>query len=401
MNNFEDKRAQFRQRLDALAGQEPQEEVEAVFSPQEVDRLSAWQALLEGHQAAFSSREAPRQAASLQGGLDDAFLVDLQLNDLSRPAWFARPVQAGVGENGLRDALAKFGLTVPDRFTLPPAMHLPGVGTFLVSDPNMEEDPARRAELLGQAAWARWGWGFLLEYTSLGQAAGAAGLWPALTALFMGLPYENADKLTLAASLRRTWLLAESGWLEWAWTYAMFRGRHAPGRGLIDSPKSGRMVELVVLISRLFPLYLTPFGVRVYFRNLVGLVRFLFLEQGEVIPKTLNAVLAETEAFCLAHDAAVQEKTGRSLSAVLGGFYTARLESAVGITALPHAMRIAFDLPDLLKDSDGDPARLLELAAEDPRQRVDTRLAMLSALDPRVKYDPAAMKVAAWERLGM
>lgn len=100
------------------------------------------------------------------------------------------------------------------------------------------------------------------------------------------------------------------------------------------------------------------------------------------------------ETFCLQNDGAIREKTGHALSQLLGSFYLARLESAVGIVSMPHAMRIVFNTPNgLIADENQKNS--------DPRLRVDTRLAMLSSLDPRVKYDPQAMEVAAWERLGL
>ena len=72
------------------------------------------------------------------------------------------------------------------------------------------------------------------------------------------------------------------------------------------------------------------------------------------------------------------------------------MEANIGILSTPYAVLIACHVEELDLSS---AAALLEKAAETPRNNSDTRMAMLSKLDSRVKYDPKAMYIAAWERL--
>ena len=75
------------------------------------------------------------------------------------------------------------------------------------------------------------------------------------------------------------------------------------------------------------------------------------------------------------------------------------MEGSVGILSAPYAVLIIGHLPelDLAQLKDGD--ELLSMMKADARLNPDTSLAMLSGLDPRVKYDMQAMFTAAWERL--
>jgi len=323
------------------------------------------------------------------------------------PQGFQRPVQVVGDQAAMRSRVAKFcGL---DESQLPTrngshewgTIHLPGDGTYVNNAHFLQAGSRneRKTHFPAELAQQRWGWGYLLEYTALGQAAGQKGLWPALVADRLGLGFPDPDQAAMARTLRQSWLFVEAGWTDWIWQYVMFKAHDPLGRNLLENPRPGRMFEFIIKILDLFPFYLSPFGLRLRLRNLLDLLRFLFLEQGEAIPNTLNPVLIATHQFCASHDAAIAAKVGMPLSQMLGRFYYAQLEAHIGILATPYATLIACHDEHLNLAAIPDAATLEAALAADARATPDTRLALLSRLDTGVKYDPEAMFIAAWERL--
>jgi len=346
--------------------------------------------------------------------LDGVMLNELALNRFPTPGGFSQPVRIVESDQDMRQAIAQACGYGGDPAGMPidehclGVFHHPGGGTLLNRQHYARHhgllefdqgDLQPRAELISEVARERWGWGYLLEYTSLGQEAGQAGLWPAMVASRLGLQVGDGRNASLAATLRRAWILTEAGWLDWVWQYVMFKARNPVGERLFARPRPGRMLELLVKILDLFPLYLAPLGVRIRLRNLFDLFKFLFLEEGDIVPATLNSVLLYLQKFCSEHDQQVENKIGQPLSQVLGRIYFADLEGHVGILSTPYAVLIATHLPELALAEAQDGMQLDARIAENPRLNPDTRLAMLSKLDARVKYDPQAMFTAAWERL--
>jgi hypothetical protein len=133
--------------------------------------------------------------------------------------------------------------------------------------------------------------------------------------------------------------------------------------------------------------------------SLAELFRFLFLEQSEIVPNILHPVIMATEKFCLEKDAEVSKVINLPLSRLLGQAYFARLEASTGILSVPYAVLIACHVPELnLAPLNGKPSVRVQVEKE-LRANPDTRLAMLSGIDPHVRYNPAALATAAWERL--
>lgn len=378
------------------------------------ERLSAYRAALgqavlpafPSRQPAVVSAESPLQ--QWVASVERTMLAELGFDRFPLPAGFHPPVRFVDSEEAMRGLIARAcgseWQVVNGR--LPGVLHLPGQGTVVNRAYYLEGNTAPEtndiqtyARFAADMAHERWGWGFLLEYTALGQAAGKAGLWPALVADRFGLPGSGSAESGKARALRQIWMLTEAGWEDWVWQYVMFKARHPIGEHLFNKPRPGRMFELVAKILDLFPFYVVPFGLKLRLRNLLDLLSFLFLEQGEVIPRSLNSVLVITQGFCLQNDEAITGTAGMRLSQMLGRFYFSQLEAHVGILATSYAALIAChnERLDFRKMKDG--AALLAQAEKDPRANPDTRLALLSNLDARVKYDSKAMATAAWERL--
>ncbi|MCU0484851.1 MAG: hypothetical protein MUC85_01950 [Anaerolineales bacterium] len=352
---------------------------------------------------------------TLQGWLDglDAMLLDeLELARLPRPAGFTQHVRLVESDAEIMQAAAQ-ACGLPTVKALPAdkahrlgVLHLPGQGTLLNtayyarqygSSDFSRYTLQQRALLISEVARRRWGWGYLLEYTRLGQLAGQSGLWPALTAHRLGWSIPDTSRLEAAEALRRSWMLCEEGWEDWVWQYITFKARAAIGQHLFHRPRPGRWFEMLSRIVNLFPFYVFPFGVRMRLLNLLDLLNFLFLEQSELLPRTINSTLIAVQKFCQHNDAAIAAHLGEPFSRFLGRIYYSQLEAAVGIFSVPHAVQI-IAYGEGLDLSAMDAAALLAAAAENPRANPDTRLAILSKVDKTVKYDRKALFIAAWER---
>ena len=440
MSNLDSKRDEFAHRLEQLSGEHTLANALPALPDDTLQaRLQAWEALLDQRLAeqrgvvrpapvpeipATSTPQAtpaPRRMPFGRGpeatlaawltDLDEMLLNQLELGRHPIPAGFRQPIRLYETSQEFRAAvasacgLAQLPQAPPSPYHSPAAVHIPSQGTLLnlehYRQQHGEQDltlgnAAAHAHVLGEAAVERWGWGYMLEYTRLGQKAGASGLWPALLAGRLGLPFPDQRAAALAAALHQSWLLTEAGWLDWVWQFVMFKARHPVGEKLFQRSRPGRWLELLNKVVNLFPLYLTPYGVRVRLLNLIDLFRFLFLEESEILPRTLHSVLTVVQELCTQHDKQAANELKEPLSRFLGRVYFAQMEANIGILSTPYAVLIACHVEELDLSS---AAALLEKAAETPRNNSDTRMAMLSKLDSRVKYDPKAMYIAAWERL--
>ena len=346
-----------------------------------------------------------RPIASLQGwveALEKMMWEELEFDRFPLPAGFSTPVNwlntttefqknvnLSLGASFLPDGiLQKRGV-----------VHIPGQGTYINTSyyQKPEEDMKRAAHFIGDVARERWGWGFLMEYTSLGIWAGEQGLWRALTAQHLEPTFKSTDPAQeLAAVLRRSWLLLETGWDEWVWQFVQFKARRAVGKKVFEIPRSGRLAELIEKIINVFPIFITPYGIRMSLLGLLDLIKFLVFEETDLLTPTLHQSLLLAQKFCLENDHKISELIGQPLSHILGWLYFSRLEASIGILATPYAVLIAMHVPALPV---GITAQGLAEAIEiDPRLCPDTRLALLARLDPSVKYDPRAMFISAWER---
>ncbi len=441
MPDLQSKKQDFRQRLDELqSGHARQMEQDFTTLGDETleARLESWETRLEQrvreHQEQAPSptpkttqppkpapppplrtRIFPHADPSLEGwlaDLDSMFHHELELAGHPLPNSLLEPVRI-LPPNADMPALLRRGMGLPAGAPLdgiePHRMaifHIPGEATWLNFDFYAQKyrlqnftdaTPTQRANLVSEVAWERWGWGFWLEATAWGAACGAAGLWQALCAQRSHLAHSAPHLNALADAVRKITTITEAGWQDWVWQYVLFKSRHAVGHQTAPRPRPGRQMELLKRIVGLFPFYITPFGLRIRIFGLVDLVKFLFLVESELLPRTINSVLVAAQEFCFQNDRKVMAQTGMPFSQMLGRLYFASLEANVGILCTPYATLIGNHLD--LGDTDLDPGRILQDAAEDPRRNPDTRLALLSRLDPVVKYDPKSMFTAAWERL--
>ena len=339
---------------------------------------------------------------------DTMMMTELEWGNHPLPAGFRGGYELIASDDAMQAAIAK-----ACRLDKAPAgvrwkdyqlgvFHVPGRGTLInpshyarLMGGQQPQDHRALAKAVSDMAMERWGWGFLLEYTSLGKRAGAAGLWPAMLADRAGLTFDDRHALALAQAIRRKWMLLKTGWQDWVWQYVMFKAHHPVG-SLVDRPRPGRIFELFMRLQSLLPLYVSPFGVPVSVRQLVDLAKFIFLEQSEISPKVLNQIILGLQSLCLNHDDKAQELVDLPLSRMIGRLYFAWLENQVGILATPYAVLIAAHEPQIDFTRVSSSSQFLNYVEKEPRHNPDARLARL---DARVKYNPRTMFTAAWERL--
>jgi hypothetical protein len=427
MPEINDYRDSFSRRLDQLREQQ-QPGASGSANPSDLaGRIHGWddelqQRLAEFQQASSAALSFSAQAASpaqpdaaeaapIPGSspcagwvlqLDKMMFDELEFGRYALPAGFAAPVHWVDTMAELRKvvALACGVPAIAEAAFTNNMFHYPGRGTFInrahYEQPGLSDKKRLRAGFIGDIAWERWGWGFMLEYTALGNASGAAGLWPALCAHRLGLAIPDQAALQRAVALRRSWLFLEAGWTEWVWQFVQYKARYAVDLNKESLPRSARLMELLERIVKLFPLFITPFGVRIQVLGLLDLAKFLFFEETDILTNNLHRGLFALQKFCSENDAQVEQSVGARLSQILGRLYFSQLESAAGILATPYAVLIAMHIPTLPGKGNGQ--QILDAVEQDVRLSADTRLALLARSDARVKYDPRALFVSAWER---
>ena len=435
MSNINSKRQQFQERLDEVAGsRKPFDGNQSALEAEMLKPLEAWESRLDSLLAEYrkevEQKPAPKAGIHLPPmrhrpysrpdatmaewfqDTDSMMLVELELGRHPLPAGFQGGYEMVDSDEDMKAAITKAcGLEqVPTGVQWKDyhlgVFHIPNQST-LINPSHYEKkygvngfnNHNRRAlaHVVSDVAMERWGWGFLLEYTSLGRQAGAAEIWPAMLAYRARLPYGDQHALEMARAIHHKWILLKTGWMDWVWQYVMFKA-HRPVGEWADRPRPGRMFELLVRFQSIFPVRIYPFGIKISVRKLVDLVKFIFLEQTEVAPTVSNQIILQLQELSIKHDEKARELVKLPLSRIFGRLYFAWLENQIGILSSPYATLIAAQEPqlDLGRCS---PTQFLEYVEKEPRHNPDARLAMLSKLDARVKYNPRSMFTAAWERL--
>ena len=442
MSDLDNKRTEFEDRLNALAGKgarpaNPAAEAEAgtqeAFSTELQERLKQWDASLDQRLEEFhrahgleTYRRPVVEASARKGYQPDAGMVEwfdeteaMMLDELEwgrhpRPAGFQGGFEFVRSEEAMKTAISQAcGLRqAPDGVHLKEyqlgAFHIPGRGTLInpshyagleSTGAGKPGDPAARATAVSDMAMERWGWGFLLEYTGIGQRAGAAGLWPAMLAERAGLPIHDPQAGEMARAIHEKWILLKTGWQDWVWQYIMYMAHHPVGK-LVHRNRPARLFELIMRLQELVPLNINVDGIGVFsVRNIFDLIKFVFLENADNSPLLLKQTISTLHRICVEHDDLARPVLKMSFSRFIGSLYFSAVENQVGILATPYVVLLAGYEPQVDFASLASPAGFVDYVEKDLRHNPDARLAMLSRLDPRVKYDPRAVFTAAWERL--
>lgn len=278
------------------------------------------------------------------------------------------------------------------------AYDLHGVGTFVNGwllgrqrsmSPvvALDGDLAFLARSLGQVAAIRWGNGFLLTYTRLGQEICRAGLGHTSPCRALGLPVSDQARL-----MQRAFFLCRAGWSSWLRRFVEAYARRRLAGKL--EPKSGwdTTVEMVELtLEHVVP---SVPGVSL----VKSALEFVYQSA-----KTLGLALKFWD-LCADWVYDWSQKETASPKPVLeqeshnwvGKALVRHLESRLGTYSLPYALLIAgevdYGLPDVA------PSDLLS-KLRGMRTSPDGRLVLLTMLESNPAYDPLEVAAQAEHRL--
>lgn len=411
--------AQARPNLDERA---PFEEQLAAYNSWLESRLALWR----GETPAPVHRPLPppspmplhAQVETWAGDADQAALAEFDLTRFPRPGGFECPTRLlGRREEFLHALAAGLVLSRTERedfLASPPqeasaleAIYLPGpnggclvnASCFGLDEDNpqahLNKDRDARVDVLKAVVRARWGSGFLLEYSALGREMQQHGLYNAWIARRSGLRLPRLEPaLARLDALGRGMTIAWHGWREWIWEYIACKMRQPLGEDLVVSrPSSRRLGELLTRVARLLPLSLTFNNFTVRVTEVADLFRFLFFQQSKLASQAASQLLLAAEDYCNRHDEDNQQKAGVRVRGLLGWYYLSDLEAAISSYCVPYALLIALHIPPGLTGAEPDEIR--RLFQEDHRSVPNTRLALLSGLDTSVRYDPKALRLAA------
>lgn len=275
------------------------------------------------------------------------------------------------------------------------AVYLPGHGCLLNEEALRAEakDPNEfRFKALECSVLEKWGWGFFLEYTRLGELLIQSGHWREAAARRLRGDLEMPSAISgVASAVLRSSALTRIGWGLWIRDYLLYKARNpiAANMPVISVPRATKFLDILEVFGRTLENASEVYAIG-------NAIRYI-LVQTELAPRGAHlAVRAIHDNLTTVDDLVVKhwhEKFSSQFSLLLFSM----LESKVGMFNMPYALLIAgyIDQAQWDKLLKGDWTAL----ESDPRQTVDTRLALLTSIDPRIKYDTLGMSVAAFEEV--
>jgi hypothetical protein len=312
---------------------------------------------------------------------------------------FLEPIRAYLG---VSSAVSQHWLETPegeagDRAESSPlarvAVHIPKQGCYVngcelarrheLSNPSVVlDDEAAFREAARAIGEEKWGYGFITGYTAYGREKLERGLGRWDLAARLGVEIEGDGARALQAEeLRKVSCLTEEGWPLWVGEYLAWR-TDTSGEGL--PVRTGfRLAQLVDGIEHLIGI--VPWEL---VSGLLEAVRWIFL-QTEIGPTLIHKSTRRLQKLYVRDDPRACQLRTHIAQTLVG-----KLEARLGVLPLPYAMIMAGNLTYDLRHS--RPEQIAERARRYPRQNLDSRVAMLSFLDPMVKYDVSTMVSAAW-----
>ncbi|GAP18546.1 hypothetical protein [Levilinea saccharolytica] len=438
MTDLDEIQNRFTQRLNAVNRRRISAQTRPLLNPQApfAEQMSIYDSWLESRLALWRG-ETPAAAAqplpasspvtmhaqveTWAGEADQAALDEFDLHRFPLPGGFNGPTRLLAHPDAFLRALAEgLELTHAERrdfLAHPPqaaealqAVYLPGAhGGCLVNaarfvgleQPNpqahLDQHRDARVDALGAVVRARWGSGFLLEYTTLGREMQQHGLYTAWAARQAGLRLPRLQPaLARLDALGRGMSITWHGWREWIWEYLACKMRQPLGEGLVVSrPSSRRVGEILTRVARLLPFSLTFNNFTIRVTEVADLFRFLFFQQSRLASQAVNQLLLAAEEYCNQHDEDNHRQSGMRVRSLLGWYYLSDLEAAISSYCVPYALLIALHTPPGLAEA--EPEEIRRRFQEDPQSVSNTRLSLLSGLNPSVRYNPKALRLAARE----
>ncbi len=258
-------------------------------------------------------------------------------------------------------------------------------------------DPRALPKILCTAAHERLGHGFITEFTALGAEKKALGL--------QSLNYARQFHLKVADTPAQALLVEKHNLVHWASEFTEEGWATWVAEALLQSIWGQPRTPRYTLQSVWDAITHTPVSTSTRAR-LQSAIGDLFLEPKTDWEQLHSAVLTlqgfsekEDRVLRTALDEHLSQTLGQSAPYVFGSLLMDKLESCLGVRAVPYAVMIAASVTyDLRQISSTDLARLI---AAQPRLNPDSRLAALSTLELEQVNDVRALAVAARERLSL
>lgn len=294
----------------------------------------------------------------------------------------------------------------PDRLRHARVVYLPGQGCLvneaafqLPGGRSLKDKSDTRIPIIREYTFAKWGHGFIGEYTRFGREMVKKGLWSAWQARELGIRLPRLqEKYTGLEELSRSFGVAARGWCEWLWEYLACKAHSPVGEELvIKRPSIRGLLEDFNKVLSIFPLIINLDGVLVRLLDMAGLLSYAFVERSRLAPMVTNQILGAVEAK-LDVENRIPGSTGEAFFGQLSWMYYSLLESQLSGYNIPYAVLLLFHCSAELTGpahEKGESQRTRKL-----EETVDGRLALLLGLqDAGARTDPHGLKVAAWERL--
>jgi hypothetical protein len=273
------------------------------------------------------------------------------------------------------------------------AVHITGQGCLVngwklarrhdLSSPSEAlKDEAAFREAARSIGEEKWGCGFITRYTAYGAEKLQRGLCRWDLAARLGVEIHGDSKSRqLAERLRSVSCLTEEGWSSWVGEYLAWRSDPVGAElGVRTGFRLAQLVDGIEHVVGIVPWELVS--------GLLEAIRWIFL-QTEIGPSLIHESTRRLQKLYAGDDPRICRLRSQIARMLMG-----KLEARLGVLPLPYAMILAGNVTyDLTKSSAG---RIAERARRYPRQNLDSRVAMLSFLDPMVKYDVSTTVSAAW-----
>ncbi len=249
-----------------------------------------------------------------------------------------------------------------------------------------------RFKALECSALEKWGWGFFLEYTRIGELLIQSGHWRDAASRRLQGDLEMPSAISgVASAVLRSSALTRIGWGLWIRDYLLYKARNpvAANMPVINVPRATRILDILDVFGRTL-----ENASQVY--SILNAIRYI-LVQTELAPRGAHIAVRAIHDNLTTVDDLVVKRWHEKFSSQFSLLLFSMLESKVGMFNMPYALLIAGYIGQAQWDKllKGDWNAL----ESDPRQTVDTRLALLTSIDPRIKYDTLGMSVAAFEEV--
>ena len=294
-----------------------------------------------------------------------------------------------------------------------PAHHIAGAGTYLnlarleLQAYTPTPDYERLKEAIRATGAARWGYGFIEQYTAWGRDIRSPDLAQIHLWRRLGVEPPTSAAAARESALAESAFFTSAGWASWIGDYLAHRVRVPEA---VQPPReAGRLTlsqvwDAIKRLSRLIPLETWAqllgapiLGLDQFYEGISETLRWLFLHtawEGKITGWHTRRM----QTITLALEPLAQKHLRLSLHKEISRITLSRVEAHLGPMLVPYAVLLAANL-DFQEEQSAE--RIRAWLEEDVWQNVDARLNMLTKLDRSVKHNVTTLMSTAVHVLGL